>query len=341
MGFLDKSLRRSEESLADTVIGFVRDMGFDGELEKVEVTCAERVNFQHLGIKLTPSGKEAKFIHRCRNVWFISINRVGLNYAAIPEWDNLGLVDISAGLALSLIEEQHESDTQATGDDFLTPEAHNSSANSLLETSVGRRMLAEYLEPLTSVGVEVEAATRLIGPIVATILYEFGVYYTLEDEEIDLGSKWLGNTTPTTNRGKFLISQIDIRSKILRGLGITEQQIAEYWNQTFFERESVYAMSIVNAIRSVELLRQQNNELPQDELEHLVAAKAFALVLRVARDSEEVSLDEGAPLPPEALGRAVELLADWRVRVGSSRYLEFSMTRGATSLARQLLMKKL
>lgn len=336
MGFLERSLRKSEERLFTGVLGQVAQLGVRDGIFLDEINCSEQAGFTHLGLRVQKPGSSSSFFHRCRNRWFVSTNRVGLNYLPLASWSSVELPDIAASLAMHLIAESSEV-VEIEQTETLEPD--EAGPRSLLETELGRQTLSEYLPRLTSAGIGEDAALQLIGPTISSMLYEWAVHLggKQEEEEVGLGSKWLNQSKPQTQYGEAVIARIHSRSASLYEMGIQPLQIAEYWNQTFFQRYSVYAISVVSALRTAEALRKKCEEIAPDDVTACSEGFAKALVVTCQKDSEEISLDPFSALPPEAYGAALELHMEFKNRMGMEDYLDFASSTNANNVARSLL----
>ena len=334
MGFMDRSLWKSEERVFKALTNHIRSLGLDEGYELVEIGCAEQIGFSHLGLKLSPIDSQPTYYHRCRNSWFISSNQVGLRYSALP-WTNVDLVDIATALAVGLNQANRKTTDEKAS---RIPHGLRTENKSLLETQLGLDALAEYVPRLVSAGINEAAAKEMIGPTISTMLFEWALYFGGgKEEESDLGSKWLDGVVPSSGFAKGAVQGIEARSKDLISLGVRVEEIAEYWNQNFFQRYSVYAMSVVNALRTTEALRQKCEVISPEDV--LGCSESFARVLVVTcqRDSEQVTMDQSGPLPPEAYSVGLELQVEFKSKLGIDKYMQLASNHGANYVARTLL----
>lgn len=331
---MDRSLRKSEERVFVALTNHIRSLGLDEGYELSEIGCAEQIGFSHLGLKLSPLDSQPTYYHRCRNSWFISSNQVGLRYSALP-WTNVDLVDIATALAVQLKQANRDAtDAQAS----LRPDGLRTEQKSLLETQMGLDALSEYLPRLVSAGIDEAVARELIGPTISTMLYEWALYFGGgKVEESDLGSKWLDGVVPSSGFGKGAVQGIEARSKDLISLGVGVEEIVEYWDQSFFQRYSVYAMSVVNALRTTEALRQKCEVISPEDVLGCSESFANALVVTCQRDNEPVTMEESGPLPPEAYGVGLELQVEFKSKLGIDKYMQLASDQGANYVARTLL----
>jgi hypothetical protein len=217
-----------------------------------------------------------------------------------------------------------------------------------LENSyLGVMQFERYTEPLRAGGYSYSDSRNILrAPIVLMLVHASrdmpgSIANSEEDEDGELvetaiGTMWYEENTPRSEYGARCKVEIDSRFKSLSKMGVTPEDIRDFWNLAYFDRHHVRLNSLVKfkvAILEAERqLAEQGGNLPLSPEE-----MAKGSVLTCSAVGSKVLLGPKDELPAEAMSRATSLVASYMSQVDRAEFLQAALSMTLNGLARGLL----
>jgi hypothetical protein len=210
-----------------------------------------------------------------------------------------------------------------------------------LENSlIGQAQFQLYTKALMDGGYSYEEAREFIQVPLSVVLLEATEdvpmsITTLEEArdaeelmESVIGTLWFDSGRPTSEYGKRCLEQIDSRFKDLSKIGLTPEDVRDFWNLNYMDRHQVHLMSLVTAKIALLEARQQLAQVgPVADLTPERMTEAATLTF--APVGSKVLFGERDPLPAEASIRAPQLIADFVSNAND----KFEMLEAVTSIS--------
>jgi hypothetical protein len=344
MSFLDRALRKSEEALVSNLLGAFTAIGNGIDIAESEIACDENTNFNHLGLGFGTWSKT--YVHRCRNVWKVSDNQYGLAYAHMHAWKRMdfhgvaialiGLLPIASDTAL-----QPPLPAKEPQGERETDQSSASAETNLLQTAMGKQIMGSFLPSLIEGGLSSETISKLFEPEVSSVILNWAMRMGGKgDEETELGTKWLLGTAPNSSAGREFVGLIEERCGRLLEMGLTRNEIADYWNEPFLQRASVYLVSHKTVLVLAGWAAQQCEESGDQNVTEFTAQALRQHALIFSRETDEVPLEESSQLPPEAALISIQVLNTLKEQLGQEQFDLATGALGANGVVRMMLKKR-
>jgi hypothetical protein len=214
-------------------------------------------------------------------------------------------------------------------------------------SSLGVMQFQRYTEPLMAGGYSYSEARDIVyTPIVAMLIYashDIPSSVALSSDGVDggfvetaIGTMWYEDSAPRSEYGAKCKKEIDSRFKSLSKMGVTPEDVRDFWDLAYFDRHHVHLNSLVQlkvaVLEAERQLAEHGSDLPLAPED-----MAKGSVLTSSAVGSEVLLGPKDELPAEVMSRAASLIAEYISRVDKIEFLERALSMTMNGLARTLL----
>ncbi len=154
--------------------------------------------------------------------------------------------------------------------------------------------------------------------------------------DAEIGTMWYEGTTPVSEFGAKCKKEIDARLKSLTKIGLTPEDIRDFWDMAYFDRHAVHLSSLVKF--KVAILEAERQLAEQGgNLKLLPKELAKGSVLTFSPVGSSVLLGPRDELPAEAVSKASKVVSDYIAKVDKAEFLETTLAMTMNGVARELL----